>query len=119
MALVILVASMQVSISKMTCYVANDTFYSLGEFEDCTPINKGDLSKKCCDFDKITFDYNVNSTVFAYDINLTKIVGLSLGELVQIIKTPVLNSSFLHFFHNLPPPQSGTERLINFQVFRL
>ena len=44
MALVILFASLQVSVSKMTCYIANDTFYSLGEFEDCKPKSDCELS---------------------------------------------------------------------------
>lgn len=119
MALVIFVASLQVSISKMTCYVANDTFYSLGEFEDCAPPNKSDLSKKCCDFDKITFDYHVHSTVQAYDINLSKTLEVELSETPLSLSSPTELSTFLYFFHHLPPPLSGLDRLINFQVFRI
>ena len=119
MALVILFASLQVSVSKMTCYIANDTFYSLGEFEDCTPPNKGDLSKKCCDFDKITFNYNVNTTVHFQDINLSKMALLVVNELPQAIKLPVLKLTFFNFFHNLLPPLSGYDLLKVIQVFRL
>lgn len=119
MALLVLFASLQVSVSKMTCYVANDTFYSLSEFEDCTPSNKEDLSKKCCDFDKVTFNYHVNSTVNSYDINISKIALLVVDELPQVIKAPVLKHSFLNFFHNLPPPLSGFDLLKVIQVFRL
>ncbi len=119
MALVILTASLQVSISKMTCYVANDTFYSLSKFEDCKPKSNCELSNKCCDFDKIIFDYNVNSTVNAYDIKLSKIASLIFEELPQVVKIPVLNKPFLNYFHHLPPPLSGYDLLKVIQVFRL
>ena len=87
MALVILFASLQVSVSKMTCYIANDTFYSLGEFEDCKSKSDCELSNKCCDFDKITFDYNVNSTVNFQDISVSKITLLVVNELPPVSYT--------------------------------
>lgn len=119
MALVILFASLQVSVSKMTCYIANDTFYSLGEFEDCKPKSDCELSNKCCDFDKITFDYNVSSTVNFQDINLSKMALLVVNELPLAIKTPVIQPTFLTFFHKMPLPLSGYDLLKVIQVFRL
>ena len=119
MALVILFASLQVSVSKMTCYIANDTFYSLGEFEDCKSKSDCELSNKCCDFDKITFDYNVNSTVNFQDISVSKITLLVVNELPQAVKTPAIQPTFLTFFHKLPPPLSGYDLLKVIQVFRL
>ena len=119
MALVILTASLQVSISKMTCYVAGETQYSVNEFEECSPKSTNGINKKCCDFDKITFDYNVNSTVNTYDIKLDKIATLIFEELPQMVKISILNKPFLNYFHNLPPPLSGIDLLKSIQVFRL
>jgi hypothetical protein len=116
---IVLVSSLQLSVTKMTCLMTGKVLFSVEDLEDCNPSKKdGSITTKCCDFHKITFDNNINSfssiTDFSF-INLD-LIAVQIPPLIELIK---FNEASISFFHNLPPPLSGIALLKTIQVFRL
>lgn len=121
MVLVILTATLQVSVTKMTCLMSGKIAYSLEKAEDCAPIKKGNnVGRKCCDFHKVTLNYQTISTIDSYHIDYTKLIANCIFIVPRILEQVKVNPS-LNFFHNLPPPKllGGIDLLKVIQVFRL
>ena len=115
---VVLVATLQLSVTKMTCLMTGKIVYSIEDIEDCKPVKKGcNVDDVCCDFHKVTFDHSIETipsiAVFSF-INFD-LVAVEIPQ-IGLIK---LKESALNFFHNLPPPLGGIELLKTIQVFRL
>lgn len=120
MVVVILTATLQVSLTKMTCLMSGKVVYSLTDAENCAPIQAGDnVGKKCCDFHKITFDYNTLSTISDFDCHLLKITTFMEVYLPKQFFAKLKSTPLLTFFHNLPPPLSGMDLLKTIEVYRL
>lgn len=121
MILVILTATLQVSVTKMTCLMSGKIAYSIEKAEDCAPIKKGNnVGRKCCDFHKVTLNYQTISTIDSFHLDVSKhflnCIFITPTILEQIKVNPILS-----FFHNLPPPKllGGIDLLKLIQVFRL
>lgn len=117
--LLILTASVNVSINKMTCLMNGKIKYSLEKIEDCAPTTGcNNISKNCCDFDKITLNYSYNSIV---KLNTYEY----LNSFVTIVNLPQIDIDFsntfslVNFYANSSPPLSGFDLLKLIQVFRL
>jgi len=120
MVVVILTATLQVSITKMTCLMSGKVVFSVTDIEDCAPVKKGcGVADKCCDFHKITFDYNTNSTLNSIDFDFVKVVDIFITNLPKYATEEVVLKSKFNYFHNLPPPLSGIALLKSIQVYRL
>jgi hypothetical protein len=116
---VVLVATLQLSVTKMTCLMTGKIVYSIEDIEDCKPVKKGcNVDDVCCDFHKITFDHNIETLSSKADFSFTNLdlVSVEIPQLISLIK---FKEASLNFFHNLPPPLSGIALLKTIQVFRL
>ncbi len=120
MVLVILVATLQLSVTKMTCLMSGKIVYSLEKMDDCAPVKKGcTVEERCCDFHIITFDYHTISILSSFDFEIIKTVVTWIYIAPIVLDEPVIQTSF-HYFHNLPPPLlSGLQLLKFIQVYRL
>lgn len=120
MVAVILTATLQVSVTKMTCLMSGKVVFSVTDIEDCAPTKKGcGIADKCCDFHKITFDYNTNSTLNSVDFNFVKAADVLVTNLPKYSIEEVTLQPHFNYFHNLPPPLSGMALLKTIQVYRL
>ncbi len=119
MILILLVSAMQFNLYKMECLMSGDTTLSLSEFDSCdkTTPEKSSFSKKCCDFNDISFDFDYDSYLgfktFKVNIPTTLPFKKSFALLNPSVKTTNFNN-----YTNLPPP-GGTELLRLVQVFRI
>lgn len=99
--------------------MSGDTSLSLSEFNSCdktTPV-KSNLSKKCCDFKDIAFDFDYDSYVGFKTFKVNMTTTLPFKKNITTLSTSVRTTSFNNYT-NLPPP-SGTELLRLVQVFRI
>jgi hypothetical protein len=116
---VVLVATLQLSVTKMTCLMTGKIVYSIEDIDDCKPVKEGcNVDDVCCDFHKITFNHNIQTVSTATNFSFLNldIVTIEIPQLLTFIK---FKESPLNFFHNLPPPLSGIALLKTIQVFRL
>lgn len=117
--LLVLVSTTNMSVTKMTCFLSGNVVYSLQEMEDCNPAEgENSIQNRCCDFDKITLNYDYETVVKTTQSSSTNFVG--------IIETFVNNgfenfvaTHFINFYTNSSPPLSGIDLLRFIQVFRL
>lgn len=120
MVVVILITTLQVSLTKMTCLMSGKVVYSVSDMNDCNPEEKGcNVADKCCDFHKITFNYNTHSTLNVFDVTGLKLTAIVVSFLPKQFFTKVKTTPLLTFFHNLPPPLSGMDLLKTIEVYRL
>lgn len=119
MVLLILTASVNVSITKMTCLLSGKVKYSLEKMEDCAPVKGNNtISKKCCDFDKVTLDYNYNTLIKITSFDaLSFFVVFTKNLTTDFIK--IISSDLVNFYSNSSPPLGGYDLLKLIQVFRL
>lgn len=117
--LLILTASVNVSVNKMTCLLSGKVKYSLEKMEDCSPV-KGDntISNKCCDFDKIALDYDYDTVVKVTSFDASSFLVVFTKVLVTEFDR-VSSSSIVNFYSNSSPPLGGYDLLKLIQVFRL
>ena len=117
--LLVLVATTNMSVTKMTCFLSGNVVYSLQEMEDCS-LTEGEnsIQGRCCDFDKITLNYDYNT--------LVKTPQSSINDIVSIIEMCVNNgfntfvaTHLINFYTNSSPPLSGIDLLKIIQIFRL
>ena len=118
MILLLLVSTLQFSVYKMEC-ISGKTQVSLSNFDDCnqSPKNSTSISKKCCEFYDITFNFDYDTNIQLKDIKLVDVSTLSLN-FSSILFQPLFNKFSFNNYTNLPPP-SGIELLKLVQVFRL
>ncbi|MGE0562478.1 MAG: hypothetical protein AB7O47_11710 [Flavobacteriales bacterium] len=117
--LLILIASVNISVTKMTCLLSGKVKYSLEKIEDCSSA-KGEntISNKCCDFDKITLDYDYDTLVkvtsfesLSFLAIFTKTISIGFGRIIL--------PNLIDFYSNSSPPIGGYDLLKRIQVFRL
>lgn len=116
---VVLVSTLHMSVTKMTCLMTGKVVYSIEDIQDCKPVKKGcNVDDICCDFHKITFDHSIEtvSSVVNFSFVNLDLITVETPQLMELIK---LKETSLNFFHNLPPPLSGIALLKSIQVFRL
>ncbi|MCB9361212.1 MAG: hypothetical protein H6587_12305 [Flavobacteriales bacterium] len=116
---VVLVATLQWSVTKMTCLMTGKVVYSIEDIDDCKPVKEGcNVDDVCCDFHKITFNHNIEtvSSVANFSFINLDLITVEIPQLIELIK---FKETTLNFFHNLPPPLSGIALLKTIQVFRL
>ena len=116
---IVLVSTLQLSVTKMTCLMTGKVVYSIEDIDDCKPVKKGcNVDDICCDFHKITFDHNIETLSSIADFSFINLdlISVEIPQLISLIK---FKEASLNFFHNLPPPLSGIALLKTIQVFRL
>ena len=117
--IVVLVATLQLSVTKMTCLMTGKIVYSVEDINDCKPVKKGcNVDDVCCDFHKITLDHSIQTFTSIEDFSFLNI-DLAMFDMPQFVTEVNLNKACLYFFHDLPPPLSGISLLKTLQVFRL
>lgn len=117
--LLMLVASVNVSVTKMTCLLSGKVKYSLEKMEDCAPVKGNNtISKKCCDFDKITLDYDYETVVKVTSFDTLTFLVVFTKVLVTEFDG-VSSSNLVNFYSNSSPPLGGYSLLKLIQVFRL
>lgn len=117
--LLILAVSMNINVNKMTCLLSGKIKYSLEKIEDCSPVKDGNtVSRKCCDFDSISFDYDVETVVKANSFNISQVFTAIVCFATLNIDC-CENSFLVNFYSNSSPPISGYDLLKLIQVFRL
>lgn len=117
--LLMLVASVNVSVTKMTCLLSGKVKYSLEKMEDCAPVKGNNtISKKCCDFDKITLDYDYDTVVKVTSFDALTFLVVFTKVLVTEFDG-VSSSNLVNFYSNSSPPLGGYSLLKLIQVFRL
>lgn len=103
----------------MECLMSGNTTLSLTEFNDCnkTPSKKSNISKKCCDFNDITldFDYDSNINLKNFEANTSTAIILQNN---LILLAPVVKTFNFNNYTNLPPP-GGYELIKIVQNFRI
>ena len=101
----------------MECIMSGNVTLSLSEFDSCdkTSSDKTTISKKCCNFNDITFDFdtNVNLKTFKATIPTSLIAQQNLAFKPSVIQT------YNFKIHTTLPPPGGIELLKRVQVFRL
>ena len=119
MVLLILTASVNVSITKMTCLLSGKVKYSLEKMESCMPTEGCEsIQEKCCDFDKVTLDYNYNTLIKITSFDaLSFFVVFTKNLTTDFIK--IISSDLVNFYSNSSPPLGGYDLLKLIQVFRL
>lgn len=119
MVLLILTASVNVSVNKMTCLLSGKVKYSLEKMEDCSPV-KGDntISNKCCDFNKIILDYDYDTLVKVTSFESISFLAI-ITKAITFGFDKILTSSLVDFYSNSSPPIGGYDLLKLIQVFRL
>lgn len=116
---VVLVATLQLSVTKMTCLMTGKIIYSVEDIDDCKPVKKGcNVDDVCCDFHKITLDHSIQTFTSIEDFSFLNI-DLAVFDIPQIVTEVVIEEASLYFFHDLPPPLSGISLLKTIQVYRL
>jgi len=116
---VVLVATLQLSVTKMTCLLTGKIVYSVEDIDDCKPVKKGcNVDDVCCDFHKITLDHNIQTYTSIDDFSFFNI-DIVVFDVPQFITEVIIEEASLYFFHDLPPPLSGINLLKTIQVFRL
>lgn len=116
---IVLSATMQFSITKMTCLMTGKIVFSISDIEDCKPVKKGcNVDDVCCDFHKITFNHSIESFSSTFISYISPILFVTSS-----FREPKIVECFqcqIDVFNNLPPPLlSGIELLKAIQVFRL
>ena len=117
--LLILIASINVSITKMTCLLSGKVKYSLEKMENCMPTEGCEsIQEKCCDFNKITLDYDYNSIINVSSFDLSSFVFVVFKAVITEVElfNPL---SLVCFYTNSSPPLGGYDLLKFIQVFRL
>jgi len=119
MVLLILTASVNVSVNKMTCLLSGKVKYSLEKLEDCSPA-KGEntISNKCCDFNKIILDYDYETLVKVTSFESISFLAI-ITKAITFGFDKILTSSLVDFYSNSSPPIGGYDLLKLIQVFRL
>ena len=118
MVIVLLLSTLQVSISKMTCLKSGRIAYSISEFENCNNNKKScSLNETCCEFQKIIFDYEYDSP--SHTFSSTSLYLPLVNETQLFLKNLIpfaINDVF--FYTNLPPP-SGYDLLKYIETYLL
>jgi len=120
--LLVLVATTNMSVTKMTCFLSGNVVYGLQEMEDCSFRQKeaNSFQKKCCDFDKITLDYRYDTTLQ----ETFSIINTFICSVPVVFKYGFQFSGIfqeVNYCTNTSPPQSfsGIDLLKFIQIFRL
>jgi len=92
---------------------------SLSEFDSChkTSPDETTISKKCCNFNDITFDFDYDTNVNLKTFKAT-IPTSFLSQQILALKPSVILIDNFNNYTTLPPP-GGIELLKRVQVFRL
>lgn len=119
MILILLVSALQVSLYKMECIMSGNVTLSLSEFDSChkTSPDETTISKKCCNFNDITFDFDYDTNVNLKTFKAT-IPTSFLSQQILALKPSVILIDNFNNYTTLPPP-GGIELLKRVQVFRL
>jgi len=116
--LILLVSTLQFSIYKMECLMTGSTQISLSDFDDCNKRSSDiSISKKCCEFGSLTFDFDYQTDVNSKEF---KLIVAAFGSPLQNTTTSkkVIPKNDFNCYTNLPPP-SGYELIKVVQVFRI
>ena len=117
--LILLVSALQVSLYKMECIMSGNVTLSLSEFDCCnkTTPDVTTISKKCCNFNYITFDFDYDTNVKLKTFKSTIPTSLLSQQILLLKPSVVLTDNFSNY-NTLAPP-GGIELLKRVQVFRL
>lgn len=103
----------------MECIMSGNITLSLSEFDSCdkTSSDETTISKRCCNFNDITFNFDYDTNVNLKTFKST-IPTLLLSQQILAIKPSVPLTDNFNNYTSLPPP-GGMEFLKRVQVFRL
>ncbi|MCO6501067.1 MAG: hypothetical protein J5I47_11935 [Vicingus serpentipes] len=117
MTIVLLLSTLQVSVSKMTCLKSGRTTYAISEFENCDNKNSCSFNEICCEFQKIIFDYEYDAPI--HTSSLTFLFLPFTHETILFLRSLIpFSIDDVFFYTNLPPP-SGYDLLKYIETYRL
>lgn len=118
--LLVLVSSINVSITKITCLMSGRVEYSLAQMQECNPSEEdcGAVRNNCCDFYNATLNFEYQTVVKQISFGVDLITIPFTESFVSNIEN-LFFTTLVGFYANSSPPLSGYSLLKFIQVFRL
>lgn len=109
MALLLLLATSGITVSRMSCLISGHSELSLGIADDCCEEEEhagATIEATCCDLDQAGTD-----RVDVLPASQTELLALPCTEFVSVLSACGSERVILHWLDSRPPPMRGVERL--------